>query len=81
VKGTLVVRGALSPSVSGAAITIAFHAPNGSTLSDSVTADGDGGYTDSTAATSSGKWTIQASYAGDAIHQPSASAPCTTTVS
>jgi hypothetical protein len=80
-KGTLAVSGALSPSVSGAAITIAFHSPNGSTVTDSVTADTAGGYTDSTAATSPGQWTIQASYGGDATDQPSASAPCTTMVS
>jgi hypothetical protein len=77
--GTFQVSGKLTPPFA-AGITITYTPPSGPPFNHTATTDGSGNYTDATAATRAGSWTIQASYAGNSQDTPSQSPPCTTLV-
>lgn len=79
-KGALTTSGVLSPAVAGAVVTITYTNPMGS-IADQATVDATGAFTDTTNLGTSGNWTSQASYAGDASHTSSLSQACATTVS
>ena len=78
-KTTIKVSGNLTPGFAGAPIAVKFTEPNG-TVTDNVATDPAGAYSDSREATSSGTWTIDAAFAGDASHGPSTAPTCTTQV-
>ncbi len=71
------VSGNLSPTVSGTSVSITYTPSRGSPVSDTVTTDPTGNYSDSFTPRTAGEWTAQAQFAGDATRQPAASTSCT----
>jgi WD40 repeat protein len=81
VNGPLEVSGTLTPGFAGAPIQVTYTPPSGPSVTDTVSTDVSGNYSDSTAATQTGTWTIQAFFPGDGQHAPATSSRCTTNVS
>jgi hypothetical protein len=84
VKAPLSVSGMLTPGFADAPVSVTYSyrdsQNNPQTITDHVTTDSSGNYSDSVTANSAGNWMTQASFAGDAGHTSSTSPQCTTTV-
>jgi hypothetical protein len=84
VKSALAISGTLSPAFPGAPIivTYSYHDAQNQTqtVTDQVTTDAGGNYSDSLDTTAVSSWVVSARFAGDASHLPSQSPTCTTAV-
>jgi len=65
IGGSVTVSGAISPSVSGATVTLTFTRPDGSTTTISASTRTDGSYTTTYVPNMVGSWSVVASWAGD----------------
>ena len=84
VKSALAISGTLSPAFAGAPITVTYSYQDAQnqtqTITDHVSTDAGGNYSDSVTTTAVASWVVSASFAGDASHLSSQSPACTTTV-
>ena len=80
-KGELItISGSISPSVSGAKVTITYTKPDGSIFTRTVFTGADGSYSDSYTPTEKGEWSVKASWEGDAYYEGASSSSVSFTV-
>jgi len=78
---SIVVSGAISPSVSDVTVTLIYSDPDGSCMRSATVKTGpDGGYSDLYTPTEIGRWSIEASWEGDSAHSGSTSQTASFTV-
>jgi hypothetical protein len=65
---SITITGALDPFFRGETITLRYQPPSGSAITRTVTTDNSGEYSDTYTPSTTGSWTVTASWAGDSTH-------------
>ncbi len=71
--GEVTVAGAISPPVAGATVTLIYDKPEGASIQRTTVTEADGAYSDAYAPDGTGRWSVTASWAGDASYQGASS--------
>jgi hypothetical protein len=75
-----VLSGSLTHAVAGSTVTITYTPLRGQSVTDTVTTDSAGNFSDSFVPRSSSTWTAQAKFAGDTTRLAATSTSCTFSV-
>lgn len=67
-EDTVTVRGAITPEIVGAVVTLTYTKPDGTILTRAVKTNADGSFSDSLVPEDVGTWQVSASWQGDATH-------------